>query len=322
MAITQADDLFHAPPDKQFTWTETNWFGMMFIPEKNLQFDTYVWTHPNLGVVYAGFYISRGIKKDQLCAEYFDYRSWLPMPEGNLNDYTLANGFSVKILKPLTTYQLDYVDKERATEMHVIWDAIMPPVPFPMREHLEQAGRVTGTLLFEGESHAVNCLVVRDHSWVHRPENPKLGRRPIGYVACAFEDGTAFCLTTPDKNYQLAGVTNEAPPWLTQADAPEMQFVPFCWFHRHGKTRQIRSVDLRTIRAEDGWRPIGFEVDFVDEMNESYKIRGKTHSFYPLHWMQNNVITSCLSEFDLNGAKAWGAFYESMEGDVVRNLLR
>jgi len=321
-AIVEQDDLFHQPLNDHYTWTETNWFGMMFIPEKKLQFDLYVWFHPNLKVVYSGFYISRGIKKDHLAAEYYDFRSWLPMPKGNLNDYTLDNGASVKILKPLTTYKVDYVDAARGVELHVIWDAIMPPAPFPMGEHLEQAGRVTGILKFEGEEHRVNCISIRDHSWVHRPETPKLGRRPIGFVACGFEDGTAFCLTTADANYKTNGPANEAPPWLTQTDAPNMEFVPFCWLHRKGENRQIRKAELRTLRAADGWLPTGFEMDFIDEKNEEYRVRGRVENFFPMHWMQNNMITCCLSEFDCNGQKAWGAFYESMEGDVVHRLLK
>nr|WP_087573243.1 hypothetical protein [Sphingomonas sp. CDS-1] len=322
MAIVEADDLFHTPPDDRFTWTETNWFGMMFIPEKRLQFDSYVWTHPNMGVVYSGFYASRGKVKDQLCAEYFDYRCWLPMPKGNLDDYSLENGFSVKILKPLTTYQLDYVDKARDTELHVIWDGIMPPVPFPMGEHLEQAGRVTGTLKLNGEVHEVDCISIRDHSWVHRPENPKLGRRPMGYVACGFDDGSAFCFTIADSNYGYDGVTNEAPAWLEQTDKPDMEFVPFCWLYRDGEHRQIRSADLRVEREEDGWHPRSFALDFVDDRGVDYKVRGEVENLFPMHWMQNNMITCCLSRYDCNGQKAWGAFYESMEQDVVRKLLK
>ncbi len=321
MAITEADDLFHTPPDDNFTWTETNWFGMMFIPEKKLQFDTYNWFHPNLKVAYSGFYASRGKVKDQLCAEYFDWRAWLPMPEGNLDDYTLANGMSVKILKPLMTYQIDYVDKARDTELHVIWDGIMPPVPFPMGEHLEQAGRVTGTLKLNGEMHDVDCISIRDHSWVHRPENPKLGRRPIGYVACGFEDGSAFCFTIADSNYDYDGVTNEAPAWLTQADKPDMEFVPFCWLYTKGEHRQIRKADLRVTR-EDGWHPKTFEMTFTDDHDEDYVVRGEVENFFPVHWMQNNMITCCMSRFDCNGQKAWGAFYESMEQDVIRKMLK
>lgn len=322
MAIVEADDLFHTPPDTKFTWTETNWFGMMFIPEKRIQFDMYVWTHPNLRVVYAGIYASTGRVKDQLCADYFDYRSWLPMMEGNLDDYQLANGMSVKILKPLQTYQLDYVDEARGMAMHVVWDGIMPPVPFPHREHLEQAGRVTGTLTLNGETHVVDCISVRDHSWVHRPENPKLGRRPMGYVACGFPDGSAFCFTIPDSNYGFDGVTNEAPPWLQQTDRPDSEFVPFCWLWKDGEHRQIRKADLRVNRDAAGWEPVSFTLDFVDDRDEVYAVRGETVNFYPMHWMQNNMITCCLSTFECNGQKAWGAFYESIEQDVVRKLLK
>jgi hypothetical protein len=319
--ILPSDDLFHTPPNDHYTWSETNWFGMMFIPQKRIQFDVYVWMHPNLKVVHAGMYISTGIKKDQLCAEYFDFRSWLPMPPGNLDDYTLENGLSVKILKPLSTYRIDYVDRERGVELHVTWDAIMPPVPFPMGEHLEQAGRVTGSLRLEAETHQVDCISIRDHSWVFRPETPKPGRRPIGFVACGFEDGSAFCLTIPDSGYVSTGAVLEAPRWLAQAAAPENTFVPFCWVHKNNVSRRIRSAKLRTIRADDGWRPIGFELDFVDDRDESYTVRGETVSFFPLHWMHNNMISSCLSKMTCNGQQAWGAFYESLEGDVVRKLL-
>ena len=314
--------IFHAPPDNDFTWTETNWFGMMFIPEKQIQFDTYVWAHPNMRVVYSGLYAARGRVKDQLCADYFDYRCWLPMMTGNLDNYRLENGLSVKILKPLMTYQLDYVDAARGLEMHVIWDGIMPPVPFPMGEHLEQAGRVTGKLKLNGETHQVDCISIRDHSWVRRPENPKLGRRPMGYVACGFDDGSAFCFTISDGNYQYDGVTNEAPPWLEQADKPKMELVPFCWLYKDGAHRQIRKADLRVNRDANGWEPVTFELDFIDDHDEEYQVRGETVNFYPMHWMQNNMITCCLSKFDCNGQKAWGAFYESMEQDVIRKLLK
>src|SRR5690606_12220445 len=135
------------------------------------------------------------------------------------------------------------------------------------------------TLKLNGELLDVNCISIRDHSWVHRPETPKMGRRPIGYVACGFEDGTAFCLTIPDRNYQHDGVTSEAPPWLAQADAPQSEYVPFCWIHKDGWTRRIRSAELRTIRDEDGWRPTRFEVDFVDEAGETYVVRGRTENF-------------------------------------------
>jgi hypothetical protein len=198
----------------------------------------------------------------------------------------------------------------------------MPPVPFPRGEHFEQAGRVKGVLKFEGEEHAVDCIVVRDHSWVHRPEAPKLGRRPIGFVACGFEDGTAFCLTIPDSNYKTEKVGFEAPPWLTQTDAPTSEFVPFCWIHKAGENRQIRSASLRTTRAGDGWRPASFDVEFIDERHEKHVIHGEVENYFPLHQMQNNIFACCLSRFNFNGIHAWGAFYEVMENDVVRNLLK
>jgi len=320
--ITPKDDLLHTPPNDHYTWTETNWFGLMFIPEKRLQFDTYVWLHPNLKVAYSGFYVSKGIKKDQLAAEYYDFRSWLPFPEGDLDDYQLDNGLSVKILKPLSTYQIDYVDEARQTELHVIWDAIMPPVPFPMGEHLEQAGRVKGTLILKGEEHTVDCYSVRDHSWVFRPETPKMGRRPIAMINCGFNDDFAFCLTLPDSAYQRAGSSEESPGWLAQTAVTSSEFVPFCWVHKDGVTRQVRTATQRTIRDKDGFHPIRVEVEFVDDRDETYQVTGEIVNFLPVHWMQNNLISCCMTRFTCNGIEGWGNFSESLENDVVHDLLK
>lgn len=54
-----------------------------------------------------------------------DHRVHLPMPEGNLDDYSLANGFSVKILEPLKRYRVDY-NSGTGTEVHLVFDALMP----------------------------------------------------------------------------------------------------------------------------------------------------------------------------------------------------
>lgn len=320
--ITEKDDLLHTPPSDDYTWTETNWFGLIGIPEQGLQFEPYVWLHPNLRVAYAGLYVARGVKRDQLACEYFDFRSWLPFPTGNLNDYKLDNGLSVKIRKPLTTYQIDYVDAARRTELHVVWDATMPPVPFPMGEHLEQTGHVTGTLVLAGEEHAVDFFAVRDHSWVFRPETPKIGRRPIAMLNCGFDPDFSFCLTLPDSAYRRSGSSLEAPGWLTQASVTTPEFVPFCWVQKGSSIRQVRSAVQRTTRDPSGFRPTRVEAEFVDERNEKYTLIGEVVNMVPFHWMQNNLIRTCLTRYECNGRIGWGNFAESLENDVVHELLK
>jgi hypothetical protein len=80
---TPRDDLLHTPPNDHYTWTVINRFGMMCVPEAGLQFEPYVWLHPNLKVAYAGLYITCGIKRFQIEADYWDFCSWLPFPEGH-----------------------------------------------------------------------------------------------------------------------------------------------------------------------------------------------------------------------------------------------
>jgi hypothetical protein len=319
--ITEKDDLLHEAPNNHYTWTETNWFGLMAIPEERLQFEPYVWLHPNLKVAYGGLYVARGVKRDQLACEYWDFRSWLPFPEGNLDDYRLDNGLAIKILKPLTTYQIDYVDAARKTELHLLWEATMPPVPFPMGEHLEQTGHVKGSLVLAGVAHKVDFFAIRDHSWVFRPEAPKIGRRPIAMLNCGFDPDFSFCLTLPDAAYTRSGSASEAPGWLAQANVTGSEFVPFCWVQKGGTTRQVRSAVQRTTRDSTGFRPTQVHAEFVDDRNEKYTVTGEVVNMVPFHWMQNNLIRTCLTSYDCNGRKGWGNFAESLENDVVREML-
>lgn len=321
MAIDERDDLFHPAPSKDYTWSETNWFGLMYVPEKGIQFDLYAWFHPNLGVAYSGFYASRGKLRDQLCADYFDYRSWLPMPSGNLDCYSLENGLSVKILEPLKVYQLDYVDADRGTELHATWEAIMPPVPFPMGEHLEQAGRVLGTLRLNGVNHDVDCMTVRDRSWVLRSEAPRLGRRPTHFVSCAFSDGTVVCLTLAGTDPRFDEGLETTPAWLAQDNRPATEFVPFCWVFREGTHRQVKAAQLRISREPDGFFPKAFEAHCVDDHGCEYALSGEIVNYFPLRWMQNNLFPCCMSKITCNEQTAFGTYAEMLEQDHVRKLL-
>ncbi len=59
--------------------------------------------------------------------------------------------------------------------------------------HLDQFGRVTGTLVLHGEEIPIDCYAMRDHSWWHlRPEQWKDNGGRSTYITGMASPDTAF----------------------------------------------------------------------------------------------------------------------------------
>ena len=92
-----------------------------------------------------------------------------------MRDFEWPTGVHIKVLEPLMKYAIDY-DDAPDLEVHLEFDAIMPPNPHPIGvapfikgTHLDQAGHVTGEMVLRGERIAIDCYSVRDRSWGPRP---------------------------------------------------------------------------------------------------------------------------------------------------------
>lgn len=74
-------------------------------------------------------------------------------------------------------YRLAYEDPDAGLAVDLEFRATMPAVghkrsepPFGASAHFDQAGRVTGTVEFDGEASDVDCFALRDRSWGLRSE--------------------------------------------------------------------------------------------------------------------------------------------------------
>lgn len=176
--LTPADDAFHRAVMSDRWWeTETAWFSFN-VPERRLGGWLYVMVRPNIGTVAGGAWV-------------WDDRAWLPwevlysanysalrLPaDADLTDITLPTGVRIRVLEPLTRYELGYRDEGRFVA-DLRFDAVMPPVSlirsdsaFGALGHFDQIGRVTGRIEVLGEPIEVDCLALRDRSWGPRPEH-------------------------------------------------------------------------------------------------------------------------------------------------------
>jgi hypothetical protein len=149
--VRPEDDFLHAPaPGAPAALTETSYFGFN-VPERNLNGEVYVWLHPALRVASAGVMVWSGTKRATLAAEYYDYRAWLPWPDGDLHDLALANGLRIRTEKPLERWTCTFADAARNTELLLHSSALMPPAAPARGGHLVQAVRTSGELVLHGE---------------------------------------------------------------------------------------------------------------------------------------------------------------------------
>jgi hypothetical protein len=189
--VIRAEDVeFHETDADDPTWAETNYFGF-YNAEHALNVGVYALYRPNLGVVHST--ICMNSQPDAIQpwrADYADYRGHCPIPEPrSLATYALANGLSVRTLKPNMDWEVRY-DDGRGTTIDVVWRALMEPYdirdpdmdPMVARKegdfawgtayngHFDLTGHVEGEVVVRGRRYPIDCVSTMDHSWGPRTE--------------------------------------------------------------------------------------------------------------------------------------------------------
>jgi len=188
LVVTQADDAFHPPTSEAASWVETMWFPF-WVPEEGLTASVRLWWSANAGQqggAVAGWKgRSEGLFGDRWVEDYVE--------PPDLRSLRLSNGLEIECVAPLSRYRIRHQSEQ--VELDLEFTSIMPPNPVPPEEspgmfegHLEQPGRVTGTLAFRGQRKSIDCYAIRDRSWGPRemPEELRLGN------AYATADGFGF----------------------------------------------------------------------------------------------------------------------------------
>ena len=268
--IKDQDMYFHPPTSDHYSWAETNYFGF-YVAEANLHVGAYVQAKPNLGAVMSSVSIFDGFSNTPHEVCYFDCFVHLPMPEGNLDDFELANGLAIRCTRPVMDYHLRF-DGGQGVAFDVTYTGLMAPYDIhdpdmdPLAGaqlegdavsahayagHWDQSGRVRGTLNLRGQVHQIDCVASMDHSWGLRDER---SIKNFCWMNANFSDDTSIhCIWVSDP-HQL-----DRYPTIT-----------------HGYVREGDRV--YGIRGGTGrLRRNGFLHQFFDLEVED--VRGKTHEF-------------------------------------------
>jgi hypothetical protein len=204
----------------------------------------------------------------------------------------------ITCLEPLSNYRIRYAD-EGALELDLCFEAVMAPNPHPVGvapflkgTHFDQAGRVTGEMVLNGERIPVDCYAVRDRSWGPRPQGRPKRRAPAGVGVQTGAAGVGYCHGTasPDNAFLVYSIP-------TVADDP----VVCGYLIRDGAYAHVLSGRRAvTVHPETGW-VTRLEVDATDDAGRRLVAVGDAVS---RHWRGHGGDT--LMRWSWDGVEGWG----------------
>jgi hypothetical protein len=243
--LTAADDRLHQPAVDDPWWTETAWFGFAH-PPTGLCGSIYQIYRTVQGVMATAVYVWRPGRESLHELPYYRAFWHLPIPDGaHPCDNELPSGLSIESVDPMRAYRLRYRDPGEL-ELDLEWTAVIAAQPFHVANgmgHLDQLGRVTGTLTLHGETLVVDCIEMRDRSWTPRRETSSRTRRGYCYGA------------TADGRDGFFAATN-VPPGSTD------DVVVGGWLLRSG---EVIPVDggRRLVHRDDRHRPVAVDLELT-----------------------------------------------------------
>lgn len=301
--LSAADDRLHTPVDDDPWWTETAWFGFA-VPDAGLCGSIYQIYRTTQGVMATAVYVWSPGREDLRELPYYRTFWHLPIPAGaHPCDNELPSGLSVRTLESMRSYRLTYDDDPELT-FDLRWDAVMDAQPFHVSNgmgHLDQLGRVTGTLTLQGTTHDVDCIEMRDRSWTPRRETTRRTRR--GYTYGSSDDARdAFFVAT-----------NVAPEGGDDA-------IIGGWSITDGELSAVTG-GLRHVERDDESRPTGVTIE-LETADSQQSWRAEVHSRLALPTSPYFAWMSLTSWTRDDGTEGWGEDHDSWSPARWRRFIR
>jgi hypothetical protein len=301
--LPQADRFCDDRDDNPY-WNESVWFSFSK-PERRLHGFAQYYFRPNMGMLNGGPVMWDPSGTFQWNCLYYNWSHLQAMPPGAEKfDMTARNSLSVRVLEPLERYSIRY-DNE-GLEVDLEWRAIGPVHELgtadsgqqaTARFHLEQPGRMRGTIRREGEQIAIDCYSMRDTSFGPR-EYESLASG--GYFWGIAEDSSfhAIAMGEGDEQHVIGG---------------------FIW-----KDGTLSSLVSGTRRATEygafGPRRVSFEA--ADGLGRTIRARGQIDEGLVFTGYTDHTVVWSLVEWDWDGVPHWGDNQEFCPAVRFRRIAR
>jgi len=312
----------------------THYFGFS-IPEASIGAFIYGRYQPAFPLSQGGVVIFRGMNNvNVLDAEYHDYRTTMPWPEVDGSTITFVNGLTIDVVEPGELIRVRFESPDGGTRFEIEQRATTPllarghVMPGEDDHHdenddrpggIEQFMHCSGELVLRGERHDIDCLAVRDRSWLQiRGENPGGARPhpPLGWTPISFGDDLSLNATSfeaPDTD----------PVWTGLYDLPEGAPLHHAgWIVRDGESRRIVEVRRDVLRYHPRmFAAIRQELVVVDEDGERLRFTGEAIAMSAVHAWPNVAFHDSVYRWtDERGRETHCTYQEVWYADYQRAM--
>jgi hypothetical protein len=150
--------------------------------------------------------------------------------------------------------------------------------------------------------HDVDSYFTRDRSY--RTARPELGHpiAPQTWGAAVFGDDLAF--------------------HFVGADGDDLSASNLRWGYvwRDGELHAPVRMRKRTIRGDDGVRPVGSEIEIEESGGLRHVMRGTVVALLPMCFWPNMVTHLGLTRYELNGRTGYGDYQDIVFGQTLREV--
>jgi hypothetical protein len=301
-------DRFGQGRDDNPYWNESVWFSFS-IPERHIHGMIQYYFRPNMGMLNGGPCMWDPSGTFQWNCLYYNWSHLQALPAGAEKfDMQARNSLRVKVLEPLTRYKIDY-DNE-GFRMDLVWEAIGPCHELHTGDagqqatakfHIEQPGRMTGTVHRHGEAFAIDCFSMRDTSYGAR-EYESLASGGYFWGIAADSSFHALCMDVPGTEGREAKCIGG-----------------FIW--KDGQLGSLVSGKREVLEwGQSGPAKVAFEG--IDKLGRTMRATGTIDPGLIFTGYTDHTVVWSLVEWDWDGTAHWGDNQEFMPAEPFRRIAR
>lgn len=292
------------PNDNNPYWNESAWFSVS-IPERHIHGMIQYYFRPNMNMLNGGPVLWDNENRFQWNCLYYNWSHLQDMPKGSEKfDMKARNSLSCRMIEPLSSYKIDY-DKEGLL-IDLTWSAIGPMHELrtgnagqaaTAKFHIEQPGRMRGTIRRHREEFIIDCFSMRDTSF---------GARDYESLTC----GGYFWGIAENSAFHaiVLGAQNEA-----------RSIGGFIW--KDGKMASLVSGRREvTMWSEFGPSRVTFEG--VDTLGRTIRATGEIDPGLVFTGYTDHSVHWSLTRWDWDGIEHWGDNQEFSPGERFRQIAR
>jgi len=297
-------DFFGEGRDDNPYWNESVWFSMS-IPEKRIHCAIQYYFRPNMGMLNGGPMVWDPSGQYQWNCLYYNWSHLQAMPPVDGKFAMQArNSLSCRMIEPLRRYKIDY-DKE-GFFLDLTWEALGPVHELKTGDegqqstakfHIEQPGRMTGTMRRHGEEFAVDCFSMRDTSY---------GRREYESLAC----GGYFWGIAADSSFHA----------LCMGEGREATCIGG-YIMKDGEMASLVS-GKRTVLEYGQFGPSKFVFEGTDKLGRTMRATGTIDPGLVFTGYTDHTVIWSLAQWDWDGVEHWGDNQEFSPAERFRLIAR